>query len=270
MLTRWRLEAGLISQLDVEQARTSLEQTRSQIPTLEAGLEQAMNRLAVLMGENPGSVNDILREYAPIPLAPAEITVGVPAETLRRIPGVRRAERQLAAQTAQVGAARAQLYPQFALAGSIGVEALSLKGLFTAGTQVFRIGPSVSWSIFDAGRIRQNIEVRNALQEQALITYEQAVLTALQDAEDALVAYAKEHVRRQSLEEASQAAQRAMDLARDQYSSGLIDFQVVLDTQRSLLSLQDQLAASNAATTSDLIRLYKALGGGWTPLGDDA
>lgn len=269
-LTQWRFEAGLTGQLDVEQARSNLEQTRSQIPTLETGLEQAMNRLAVLLGENPGSVNNLLSEQTPIPVTSVEIAIGLPADTLRRIPSVRRAERQLAAQTAQVGVATAALYPSFTLLGSIGLEALSLNNLFSAASQSWKIGPNLSWTIFDAGRIRQNIEVQNALQEQALINYEESVLEALEDVENALFAYAKEQVRQQSLDEAVQAAQCATDIARDKYASGLIDFQVVLDAQRSLLLFQDQLAESNANMTSDLIRLYKSLGGGWTPLRDDA
>jgi len=262
-ITQWRFEAGLTSQLDVEQARSNLEQTRSQIPTLETGLEQALNRLAVLLGENPGSVHEELSEQAPVPVTSLEIAVGVPADALRRIPGVRSAERKLAAQTAQVGVSVAEQYPKFALVGSIGLEALSLNNLVSAATRTWRIGPNLSWTLFDAGRIRQNIEVQNALQEQALIAYEQAVLTALEDVENALVSYAKEQVRRQSLEVAAQAAQGAADLARNQYASGLVDFQVVLSAQRSLLSLQDQLSVSKGTITSNLIRLYKALGGGW-------
>jgi len=262
-ITQWRFEAGLTSQLDVEQARSNLAQTRSQIPALEAGLEQAMNLIAVLLGENPGSVHKELAEPSPIPVTPVEIAVGVPADALRRIPSVRSAERKLAVQTAQVGVVAAERYAQFTLVGSIGLEALSLHNLFSAASRTWRIGPNLSWTLFDAGRVRQNIEVQNALQEQALIEYEGAVLAALQDVENALVAYAKEQARRQSLEDSVQAAERAADLARNQYSSGLTDFQAVLTAQRSLLSIQDQLAVSNSSITSDLIRLYKALGGGW-------
>lgn len=261
-----RFEAGLTSQLDVEQARYNLESTRAQIPTLHTGLEQAKNRLAVLLGDSPGSVDDELSERGPIPVAPLEIAVGVPADALRQRPDVRRAERRLAAQTARVGVATADLYPKFTLSGSIGLESLSLDNLFLSGSRSYRYGPSFSWPIFDAGRIRKNIQVQDALQEQALLQYETAVLTALEEVENALVAFADEQVRRQSLIEASQAAQRAADLAESQYLSGLIGFQIVLDAQRSLLSLQDQLSASDGEVTSNLIRLYKTLGGGWTPL----
>ncbi len=265
-LVRSRFEAGLTSYLDVEQAKANLENTRSQIPTLQIGLEQAKNRLAVLLGENPGSVHDELSGRQSIPVTPLEIALGVPADVLRSRPDVRRAERELAAQTARIGVATAELYPKFTLPGSIGLEALSLGKLFSTGARFHGIGPSATWTIFDAGRIRRNIEVQNALQEKALIEYEAAILTALEDVENALVAYTKEQVRRHSLMEASQASQRAVDLARCQYLSGLTDFQSVLDAQRSLLSLKGQLAESEGEVTSNLIMLYKALGGGWTSL----
>ncbi len=265
-LTQWRFQAGLTTQLDVEQAKYNLEQTRSQIPALETGLEQARNRLAVLLGQQPGFLKDALAEPKAIPVTALEVAVGVPADVLRRRPDVRQAERQLAAQTAQVGVATADLYPKLSLIGSIGLEALSLGNLFSSGARTSAIGSNIGWTIFDTGRIRQNIKVQTALQEQALFQYEAAVLTALEEVENALVAYADEQVRRRSLVEASQAARRAVELAQTQYSSGLIDFQVVLDAQRSLLSLQDQLASSDAEVTSNLITLYKVLGGGWTSL----
>lgn len=265
-ITRWRAEAGLTTQLDVEQAKSQLETTRAQLPSLRKNLEQAMNRLAVLSGEVPGALHVKLKARKPIPVTPLEVAVGVPADTLRRRPDVRRAERELAAQTARVGVATADLYPKLSLLGSIGLESLSASDLFSAAARSYGIGPTVSWRIFEAGSIRAHIEVQSALQEQALIRYEAAVLGALEDVNNALTAFAEEQVRRQSLAAAVHAAQRALDLAGDQYASGLIDFQVVLDAQRSLLSLQDQLALSEGATTSDLISLYKALGGGWAPL----
>jgi NodT family efflux transporter outer membrane factor (OMF) lipoprotein len=265
-ITVFRFEAGLTTALDVEQAKYNLENTRSQIPTLRSSLEEAKNRLAVLLGTHPGAVDADLSERKPIPVTPLEIAVGVPAEVLRRRPDVRRAERKLAAQTARVGVATAELYPKLSLLGSIGLEALSLGNLFSASNRVDSIGPRFSWTIFDAGAIRKNIEVQNALQEQALMQYESTILTALEDVENALVAYAEEQLRRQSLVEATQAAQRAVDLALNQYSSGLIDFRDVLEAQRSLLSFQDRLADSGGTVTSNLISLYKALGGGWTSL----
>jgi NodT family efflux transporter outer membrane factor (OMF) lipoprotein len=265
-ITQWRSMAGLTTELDVEQARYSLEQTRAQVPILEAGAQQAENRIAVLLGKNPGLLKERLAGSSTIPAPPPDIAVGIPADTLRLRPDVRRAERREAAQTARVGVAAGELYPKFRLSGSIGLEALTFDNLFLHSSRTYGITPGVSWNIFDAGKIRQNIEVQNALQEQSLIQYEQAVLTALADVENALVAYTREQARMHSLREASLAAQRASDLAQSQYASGLIDFQVVLSAQRALLSLQDQLASSEADVSSNLIRLYKAVGGGWTTM----
>ncbi|HEX7045472.1 MAG TPA: efflux transporter outer membrane subunit, partial [Burkholderiales bacterium] len=264
-LVRWRLEAGLTTELDLEQARFSLEQTRAQIPQMRSALEQAKNRLAVLIGENPGALASVLAEPRPVPLAPLEVALGVPADTLRRRPDVRRAERLLAAQTAQIGVAEAARYPTFSLLGSIGLEALALSNFFGNAARTTQLAASGRWTLFDFGRLRQNVEVQSALQEQALVRYEAAVRTALNDVENALIAYAEEQERLAALQAAADAAQRAFDLASQQYAAGLIDFQALLDSQRALLSLQDQQAVSRAEATSNLIRLYKALGGGWTP-----
>lgn len=263
-IARWRAEAGLATQRDVEQAKLNLEQTRAQLPALRSGAAQAANRIAVLLGQNPGTLDALLAAPRAIPAAPPALAVGVPADALRRRPDVQRAERRLAAQTAQIGVATAALYPNFSLSGSIGLEALSAGRLLNASAVATALGANLAWTVFDAGRIRQNIAVQTALQEEALSFYESAVLSALQDVENALVAYAAEQQRREAL--AAAAARNAAELARHQYAAGLADFQVVLDTQRSLLSLEDQLAASRGNVTSNLVRLYKALGGGWTPL----
>jgi NodT family efflux transporter outer membrane factor (OMF) lipoprotein len=264
-LTVWRSQAGLGDELAVHQARYNLENTRSQIPTLRTGLAEAMNRLAVLLGEPPGSLHGELEKPQAIPVPPAEVAVGVPADMVRRRPDVRRAERELAAQTARVGVATANLYPQLTLNGSIGLETLSLRDSSAARTQTISGGPRISWAIFDP-TVRPNIEVQSALQEQALIRYEAAVLGSLEDVENAIVAYAQEQQRRDNLREATAAAEAAAELARFKYQAGLTDFSNVLDAERSLLSFQDQLHQSDGTVTSNLIRLYKALGGGWTSL----
>jgi NodT family efflux transporter outer membrane factor (OMF) lipoprotein len=268
-LTLWRYQAGLSDELAVQQARYNLENTRSQIPTLRTGLEEAMNRIAVLLGERPGKVHEEVEKQVPIPVTSLKVAVGVPADVLRRRPDVRKAERQLAAQTARIGVATADLYPKFTLSGSIGLEALSLSNPSSSSTWTLSGGPRITWAIFKAGAIRQNIEVQSALQEQYLIAYEAAVLSALEEVENALVAYAEEQQRRQSLSEATQAAQKAVELAQHKYQAGLTDFSNVLDAERSLLSFQDQLAQSDGTVTSNLVRLYKALGGGWTSLAPD-
>ncbi|MBM4329581.1 MAG: efflux transporter outer membrane subunit [Deltaproteobacteria bacterium] len=268
-LTLWRYQAGLSDELAMQQARYNLENTRSQIPTLRIGLEEAMNRLAVLLGEQPGKVHTELEERKPTPVPPLEVAIGVPADVLRRRPDIRKAERQLAAQTARIGVAAADLYPKFTLSGSIGLEALSLSNLSSSGSWTLSGGPKITWAIFKAGAIRQNIEIQSALQEQYLIAYEAAVLSALENVENALVAYAEDQHRRDDLRKAVEAAKKAVDMAQHKYQAGLTDFSNVLDAQRSLLSFEDQLAQSDGAVTSNLVRLYKALGGGWTSLTPD-
>jgi NodT family efflux transporter outer membrane factor (OMF) lipoprotein len=261
-IARWRYEAGLTTQRDVEQARLNLEQTNSQIPTLRAGLEQAKNRIAVLLGRQPGSVDQEIGE-GEIPVAPVELAVGIPADTLRRRPDVRRAERQVEAQIAQVSVAKAERFPKLSLIGSIGLEALSLGNLLSTAARALTGGLNIGQTVFNAGKIRENIAVQNAVQEQAVIAYQSSVLTALQDVEGALVDYAEEQLRHRSLQEATEAARNAAELSSQQYQAGLVDFQVVLDSQRSLLSLEDQLASSTGTIASNLVRVYKALGGGW-------
>jgi len=269
-LNRSRYQAGIINELAVQQSLYNLERTRSLIPAMETGLEAAKNRLAVLLGEKPGAVHGELAERKPIPVPPVTVAVGVPAETMRHRPDIRRAERNLAAQTARIGVATADLYPKFRLLGTVGLESISTGNLFTGHSRTWSISPGVSWNIFHGGAIRQNIKVHSARQEQALIQYESAVLKAQEEVENVLVAYAKEQRRRESLAAATSAAQTAVGLAQDQYKVGLVDFSNVLDAQRSLLSFQDQLAQSDGAVTSNLVRLYKALGGGWKCTKPDA
>ncbi len=264
-ITRWRFESGLTTQLDLDQAQVSLEQTRSGIPALQTSLSQARNRLALLLGLHPGALEKDLGKTGKIPVSSGDVAVGVPADVLRQRPDVRRAERKLAAQTAKIGAAKAARYPSFKLIGNIGVESLTLGDLYSGGTKTAQAMADAAFTLFDFGRIRKNIEIQTALQEEALAFYEAAILTALEDVENALAAYRNEQARHRSLEYALKAGQSAFTLARDQYSSGLIDFQTVLDTQKSLLTLEDQLASSSANRTCNVIRLYKALGGGWTP-----
>ncbi|MCK5791952.1 MAG: efflux transporter outer membrane subunit, partial [Ketobacter sp.] len=266
-LIQWRVQAGLSDELALQQARYNLENTRSQIPTLRTGLEETLNRLAVLLGQPPGAIHAELKDRKSIPVTPLEVAVGVPADTLRHRPDIRMAERELAAQTARVGIATADLYPKFSLTGTIGLESLSITDFIDAASQIWRIGPGFSWNIFDAGSIRQNIQVQSALQEQALIQYESTVLDAMEEVENALVAYAQEQQRRKSLKAGENAARLAAQLAKAQYQAGFVDFSNVLDAQRMLLSFEDNLALSDGMVTSNLVRLYKALGGGWASPG---
>lgn len=264
-ITRWRHEAGLTTQRDVDQARLSLEQVRAQLPALRTALEKGRHRLAVLIGQPPGHLKGLLAEAKPIPVPPHDIAIGVPADMLRRRPDIRSAERQLASQTAQIGVAQAARYPSFSLTGSIGLESLAFSSLYSAGAKTAQAAGSAAWTLFDGGSLRQAVAVQTALQEKALSLYESTVLTALEDVENALVAYANEQERQRALDAAVRAGQSAYRLAQQQYMSGLVDFQTVLDMQQTLLSVQDDLVESEAEVTANVIRLYKALGGGWTP-----
>jgi len=266
-LIRWRNQAGLSDELALQQARANLENTRAQIPTLRTGLEGVMNSLAVLLGEQPGKLHAELAAVQPVPVAALQIAVGVPADILRRRPDIRQAERQLAAQTARVGVARAELLPKFNLSGSIGLEALSLGKLFsTSDTETSSGSALVSWPIFKAGALRRNIQIASEQQQQFLLSYESTVLKALEEVENALVAFANEQERKASLSVATDAAQRAAELAQLEYKAGMVDFTTVLDSQRSLLSFQDQLAQCEGTVSTNLIHLYKVLGGGWNAL----
>jgi NodT family efflux transporter outer membrane factor (OMF) lipoprotein len=272
-LTQSRFKAGLTDELAVQGASYALAGTRAQIPALQARLVASMNSLDVILGQAPGMLHAQLGTKAPIPVPPASVAVGVPAETLRNRPDVRRAERQLAAQTARIGVAKSDLYPKFSLIGTIGYEANNSSAnsltnassnLFDSSNLTYRFGPSISWGIFRGGAVLQNIEVQNARQEQALKQYQSTVLKALEEAESALAAYAREQERRDNLITATQSASQAFKLARNQYQAGLVDFSVVLIAQQSMLNYEDQLALSEGAVTTNLVKLYKSLGGGWT------
>lgn len=265
-LAEQRYGAGLTSRFDVDQARYNVADTRSRIPVVQTLMEQAKNRLAVLLGVNPGQLSNELRQAGPIPVGPAQLAVGIPADTLRRRPDVRQAERILAAQTARVGVATAARYPQFGLTGSIGYDFITKGNPLSLGNLIGSMGATAFYTLFDAGRLRRQVEIQDALQEQAFLDYQSSILLSLEEVENALVAYADQQVRRRSLQEAAEAAERAVETVRANYVAGLVDFQPVLESQRSLLFFQEQLAQTDGAVTSELIRLYKALGGGWSPL----
>jgi NodT family efflux transporter outer membrane factor (OMF) lipoprotein len=265
-LTQARFQSGLTTELAVQQARSLMAGTQAQIPTLYSGLNEAINRLNVLLGLHPGSLNDELQIQGPIPVAPLSIAIGIPADILRRRPDVRKAERQLAAQTAQIGVATAELYPTFRLSGSVGLDALASSKLFNTGSHTYSFGPSLNLPIFDAGAIRANIQLQSSLQEETLARYEATLLLALEEVENTLVASVREQERHQALQESAEAARQTAVLADIQYQAGLTKFNEVLDARRSLLSYQDQQAQSEGTMAANLVRLYKALGGGWTTL----
>lgn len=265
-ITRDRFAKGLASDLDVQQASTVLATTRAEVPTLESSVQASMHRLEVLLGQQPGTLQAELTQASPIPIRPPLVPVGLPSELLLRRPDIRRAERQLAAATANIGVAKADLFPKFFLTGAAGFESMSAGDWFTGNSRFWSVGPTVQWRIFDAGRIRSNIKVQNARQEQALATYEKTVLTAFEEAENGLVLYAKEQVRRRSLQDAVVSSQKSLQTANQLYTNGLTDFLRVLDAERSLYQAQDALVQSDRAISADLIALYKSLGGGWENL----
>jgi NodT family efflux transporter outer membrane factor (OMF) lipoprotein len=262
-LTQTRFKAGLTSDLDVANAEAQVATTAAALPGYETTVRTSIFSLSILLAQDPEGLSQELSNDSPIPTAVPNVPVGIPSELLRRRPDVRRAERQLAAATANIGVATADLFPSFSLTGETGLQSLQLKRLLRGSSWFYSVGPSMNWNLFDAGAIRANIDIQNSLQRQALATYKQTVLQALSDVDSALVTYDQEQTKRLSLAQAVQANQRAVDLSVQLYTRGLLDFLSVLDAQRSLFAAQSALVQSDQNVSSDLVALYKALGGGW-------
>ncbi|MGD9210845.1 MAG: efflux transporter outer membrane subunit, partial [Desulfobacteraceae bacterium] len=256
-------QAGEEDQLAVEQARYNLESTRAKTFDFMVSKEAALNRLALLVGKPAGALHDKLSQLEPIPQASVQLAIGVPADVLRRRPDIRNAERKLAAETARIGETKANLYPSFSLSGSIGLEALSFGKLWQSNSHTWGFGPTISWPIFDAGTIRSAVNVQEEVQKQALIAYEKSILSALEEVNNALFDYVKEQEKLSVLQKAVSSAQEAAKLAQDQYETGMIGFDEVLENQQFLFTLEDQLAESEGAVVVKLVSLYKTLGGGW-------
>ncbi|MFA7665187.1 MAG: efflux transporter outer membrane subunit [Burkholderiaceae bacterium] len=262
-IAQWREQAGLTTTIEVEQARASVEQTAAQIPALESSLAQLRHSLAILTGQAPGQARPELSEAGPVPQANAELALTIPADTLRQRPDVRRAEARVAAALARVGEAEAARLPSFRLGGSLGLSALTLSGLGSSAAILNSVLAGISLPVFDGGARDARLRAQQAAFEQSRTDYEAVVLAALKEVEDALVALSADRQRLASQQRAADAAAKAALLAQQRYASGLIDFQVVLDTQRTLLSTQDGVASTIASLGGDHVRLYKALGGGW-------
>lgn len=269
-LAEWRAQAGLASELDVAQARTELESAGATLPTLQTEIAEAHNRLAVLLGRPPGEIatlTEVVHQKESgqaIPVAGEDLAIGIPADALRQRPDVRGAERELAAQASRLGVAKAERYPRFELSGRIGLEALTLSALGDHEAAVRSLLGKITVPIFESGRIAANIEIQDALLEQAELHYQATILTALEDVENALVAALNTKERYSRLAAATQSARTAFQLAEQRYASGLVDFVAVLDSQRTLHNLEDQSANSTSDLARAQIQLYKALGGGWT------
>jgi NodT family efflux transporter outer membrane factor (OMF) lipoprotein len=262
-LTRARWQCGVATELDVTRAAALLAGLRAAIPPLATAVRSSEYGLAVLLGLAPGALAEELAQPQPVPPAPPEVPVGLPSDLLLRRPDVRRAERQLAAETARIGLAKSDWFPKLSLNGDAGMESVTLGKWFEPGSLFWSIGPSLQWRALDFGRVRAEVKAQTAVQEAALATYEKTVLLALQEAENALVAYAQEQNRHQALADAVAENRRSLDMADGLYAGGRVNFLDVLESRRSLFSSEDQLAASDQAVSVDLVALYKALGGGW-------
>jgi NodT family efflux transporter outer membrane factor (OMF) lipoprotein len=263
-----RFKFGTVTLLDVEQATTQLNDTQASIPSLENQLRQQKDALCVLLGIAPNDLTDVLKGPSDIPISPREVVVGIPADLLRRRPDVRSAEYQAVAQSAQIGVAKADLYPAFSLNGVFGFLSSdagnsSLGHIFRWENRFYQIGPSFTWNIFNYGQITNNVRFQDAKFQELLLTYQNTVLTAQQDVEDNLSAFLRSQERADYLAKSTEAANNALDLAVKQYRAGIKDFTTVLTAQQSLLTEQDNLASTLGNISLGLVGVYRAIGGGW-------
>ena len=258
-----RFKGGEVSELDVAQAKALLSETQSLIPRLSRDLRQAKNGLSILLGKMPSELNEILEGPKPIPAVPAEVTVGVPAELLRRRPDIRLAERQLAAQSPRIGIAKAELYPAFSLLGTIGLASLSTGNFFDSDSVTGTGGAGFTWKILNYGRIKNNVRAQDALFQELAVNYQNTVLRAAQEVEDAMVGFLRTQEEATFLSTSVQAYKRSVDLSLLQYREGLVDYQRVLDTQRFLTRSQETYVTRKGDIVISLVATYKALGGGW-------
>jgi multidrug efflux system outer membrane protein len=263
-LTRQRFQGGFVGSLDVANADAQVSSTAAQIPLLESSARQSIYSLSVLLGMYPAALLPELSPPEVIPSAPPSPPPGVPAALLRRRPDIRLAEAQIHAATARIGVATADLFPKFTIFGSAGLRSGDFSSWFNWTSRIWSFGPSVSWNVFDMDRTRSNIELQNALQDQSFIAYRQTVLNALQEVENALIASAKEEEHRRALIEAVSANRKAVGLATTLYTQGYTEFLNVLAAQRSLYASEDALVQSTGSVSTNLVALFKALGGGWS------
>ncbi len=269
-LTQDRLDRGLSTELDLVNAQQQATDTAAAIPPLEQQAQRLINAIGLLLGEYPGALQAELAPPKTVPPVPPRVPVGLPSELAHRRPDIREAEAQLHAATANIGAATADFYPKVTLSGSFSIQALQFQNLSNWDARQYGIGPSVSLPIFEGGRLRATLALRQGQQQEAAANYQRTVLAAFRDVDDALTAYAAEQRRRDRLAASVKASKQALDLANSLYQQGLADYLQVLTAQRSLLSEQQQLADSTATICTDLVALYKALGGGWEPDGETA
>jgi NodT family efflux transporter outer membrane factor (OMF) lipoprotein len=262
-LTKVRAEKGVTTGLDVENAAAQVEAVRASLPSLTDQETERINALSLLLDEPPGSLRAELARPKPIPPSPPRISLGIPSELARRRPDIRRAEAQLHAATATIGVAVGDFYPKVTFNGNVEYNALDLKNLFKASSLQYMLGPSISLPIFAGGRLTSTLELREAQQQEAAIAYYKTVLQAWHEVVNALVAYRTEQERRARLKAQTEHSRQALALARVRYANGVADFLTVLDAERTLLQAELQYVQSTSAVSTDLVQLYKALGGGW-------
>ena len=261
-ITQSRLDGGRGTDFDVSRSRSLLNLTLSTIPPLEAAIQKTIYRIAVLTGQQPTALTSELSAPEPLPPVLPSIALGDPATLLRHRPDIRIAERSLAAATARIGVAMADLFPRVTFVGTVGLQADTFAGLGKSGADTWNFGPRITWAALDLGRVHARIKAVDARAEASLAFYERTVLTALEETEGALVDFGREQSRREFLEASAQASQKAADLAHQRYEGGVTDFLSVLDAERTLLEAQDRLAASQTRTVTAFVAIYKALGGG--------
>jgi NodT family efflux transporter outer membrane factor (OMF) lipoprotein len=267
-LTEARALHGVVTDLDVENAKTTLGQTEASLAQYDRQIAASMNGLAVLTGAAPGTLDAELTDAAPIPQAPPRVPVGLPSSLARRRPDIRVAEANLHRQTAEIGVAEAQFYPDISLTGQVGLASMQPRDLTRWANKFYEFGPSISLPIFEGGQLTANLNLAKAEQAEAAAEYRKTVLTALQDVENALAAYRTELRRNRALEETVAAQTAALDIAQAQYSHGVATFINVLTAENSLAQQHQALIQSTLSLTTDVVNLYKALGGGWQSQGD--
>jgi outer membrane protein, multidrug efflux system len=269
-LTQGRFDAGLVPEMDVHQSKLNLSRTESAVPAMRQDLAAAINRLAVLTGQTPDEIQEEVGHRDKVPHPDIQVLTGLPANLLRQRPDVRRAEQQLIAQNAQIGVAKADLLPRISLSGSFALEANESGDLSQSGSQSYQFGPTFRWALFQGGRIRSNIQAEEARTDQAVYQYQQAVLLALEDVENAYVSCREERDRLDFIQESVDAARKTVSQVNTLYENGLVTFLNVLDAERSLAEQEDSLAQSNGRLSRNIVSVYRSLGGGWDEPAEDA
>lgn len=255
--------SGLQNSTEKLKAKMLLENARTSIPQLKTNISVAKNRLTTLLGKNPGELDKLLGEFKRLPSTDIKLVVGIPADVLRRRPDINRAERKLAAETARIGMKKAELYPTLALNGSIGLEALTLGGLFEHASGIFGLSSAISWNIFDTGKIRKDIKLQEAIKDETFASYKSTVVNALEEVENSIIGFTNEKISENSFGTTLKASEDSLKITQSQYDNGIIDMTALLAVKVAKIQAEDAFVISRGKSATNLIKLYKALGGGW-------